>query len=201
VKSVAALICLCLLACVAQAGERTLQISVRHATAATIQQETIAAREQTSARTQHMQTYATAEDIDANVTGVTRVLVREGGEVFLDTSITVPQFAGAVVEARSSGASRTVAGIGMRELHNGFHISPRVSGSRVVLEISMQQEHAEGEAISTQHTSSRISGELGRWLRVDSSNGETHRKTVNGNSLSTREDELEWWVRVDEVKE
>ena len=178
---------------------RQLQISLRRADAATIESETIAARAHASADSLHVQTYVTAADTDIAATGVRRVVVREGNEALIDTSRSVPQFAGAIVETRSSGATRTAAGIGVHELHEGFRIVPRLAGTHVELEISTRQERADGEVISTQRATSQVSGEMGMWLRMGSV---AHRATpINSHSLSTRRDELEWWVRVDEIEQ
>jgi hypothetical protein len=78
---------------------------------------------------------------------------------------------------------------------------PRLSGNHVELDITEQQQHADGESISTQRASYRLVGDLGTWLQIGGATTSTRTGAVSGHSLTTRADELVWRVRVDAVNE
>ena len=184
-------------------SRRQVQITVRRASVQTIEHEALAARVRAGGdRGLRVQAYGTSNNVDVAQAGVSRVLVDEGSEAFVGTGGTVPQVGGAVIETRQSG-NRVFVGAEMRELHSGFRIVPRLSGNHIELDISEQQEHAEGELISTQRASSHVSGELGAWLPLGGVAAAASRTnaTLLGHALSTQEDDVTWWVRVDEVKQ
>jgi len=95
--------------------------------------------------------------------GVQRVRVLEGNPAFIHTGVAL--FQPDVVQ--SYGGTTVVYG-GQRDVGTGFYVLPRLSGTRVNLEISPYREVLTGIGLTAdvRRTSTIVSGQLGEWIFV-----------------------------------
>ena len=94
-----------------------------------------------------------------------------------------------------------------QEAGSGFYVLPRISGDRVTLEISAQndalvQGSGDQPTVSVQQASSTVSGRLGEWLEVG---GLGQQKNHDDSTLSTRgtsrtREQRNVLIRVEEVE-
>ena len=126
-----------------------------------------------------------------------RALVRSG------QSIPVPQRQ--VIQDRRG--TRVIDSTEYREVSSGFYVLPRISGDRVTLEISTQNDAlapdgAEQPTVRVQQASSTVSGRLGEWLEVG---GLGQRQDHGDATISTRgtsgtREQRNVLIRVEEVE-
>ncbi|MBI4938492.1 MAG: hypothetical protein HY846_09840 [Nitrosomonadales bacterium] len=114
------------------------------------------------------------------------ILVLEGGRALVNTGQSLPVIQRQVV--RSPWGTRVEESTQYRDAGSGFAVLPRVSGNRVTLEISAQNDapaagDASPPAIRTQQVVTTVSGRLGEWLEL----GEVSRQVTGGGAtLSAR---------------
>lgn len=111
--------------------------------------------------------------------------VMEGNRALVSSGLSVPVPVRQVIQ-RPWG-TEIVDSVEYRQVDSGFYVLPRVSGDRVTLEISTQDDAlASGGAyptMRTQQTSSTVSGRLGEWMVL----GEIGRRSGgDGSTISTR---------------
>lgn len=93
-----------------------------------------------------------------------------------------------------------------RQVDSGFYVLPRISGDRVTLEISAQNDALAPGGIypttRTQQTSSTVSGRLGEWLVI----GEINRQeddddaSISTRSASRSQEQRNVLIKVEEIK-
>ncbi len=126
-----------------------------------------------------------------------RALVRSG------QSVPVPQRQ--VIQ--NQWGTQVIDSTQYQEAGSGFYVLPRISGDRVTLEISAQNEAfvpggGDQPIMRVQQASSTVSGRLGEWLEVG---GLGQQKNHDGSTLSTRgasrtREQRSVLIRVEEVK-
>lgn len=101
--------------------------------------------------------------------------------------------------------TRVIESTEYREVVSGFHVLPRVSGDRVTLEISAQDD-APGRggqaAVSVQQAVSTLSGRLGEWIELG---GIGQRETLADGTISSRSaartrEQRSVLIRVEEIE-
>jgi len=126
-----------------------------------------------------------------------RALVRSG------QSVPVPQRQ--VIQ--NQWGTRVIDSTQYQEAGSGFYVLPRISGDRVTLEISAQNDalvpgSGDQPTVSVQQASSTVSGRLGEWLEVG---GLGQQKNHDDSTLSTRgtsrtREQRNVLIRVEEVE-
>lgn len=185
---------------------RRLLISVRHDASADASREALEARGSIPGRMEirGADTRATREErVDQ------RIQVIEGGRAFISAGEARPLGQRQVV--RTPGGTVITESTVIQEAATGFEVTPRLSGSRVVLEIAPQREtFAPGgrgaipaqRAVNTQRAGTSVSGRIGEWIELG---GATESATRGERGiLSTRElrssGSRRIWVKVEEVR-
>lgn len=110
----------------------------------------------------------------------------EGSRALVRSGQSVPAPQRQVI--RDQWGTRVIDSMQYREVSSGFYVLPRISGDRVTLEISAQNDalapgSGEQSAARVQQTSSTVSGHLGEWLEVG---GLGQQKEHDDSTLSTR---------------
>jgi type II secretory pathway component GspD/PulD (secretin) len=129
---------------------------------------------------------------------VSSVRLLEGGSAFIATGTSVPVVS-AVFSRNDRNHVDTGAAIEYHDVASGFAVTPRVNGSRVVLQIDQQSQHLEGGAIRSQSLGTEVSGALGEWIElggVTESEKSRERGLTNG-SYATNSDVRTLWVKVE----
>lgn len=115
-----------------------------------------------------------------------QIQVLEGGRALVSVGQSVPVFQRQVV--RSPWNTQVTESTQYRNVTSGFYVRPRLSGDRVTLEISAQNDvlvsnPGNPPATRVQQVTTTVSGRLGEWLEL----GDTSQQTAaNGSSISTR---------------
>jgi hypothetical protein len=126
-----------------------------------------------------------------------RALVRSG------QSVPVPQRQ--VIQDR--WGTRVIDSTQYQEVNSSFYVLPRISGERVTLEISVQNDalvpgSGDQPTVRVQQASSTVSGRLGEWLEVG---GLGQQKNNDDSTISTRgasrtREQRSVLIRVEEIK-
>jgi type II secretory pathway component GspD/PulD (secretin) len=92
-----------------------------------------------------------------------------------------------------------------RDIGSGFHVSPRVNGQRVTLEISQQAERTEHRSpggVESQRLATSISGRLGEWIELGGSGRQAASRESGSFSVGTGDvrDNRAIWLKVEEVE-
>jgi type II secretory pathway component GspD/PulD (secretin) len=98
--------------------------------------------------------------------------------------------------------SRVIESTSYKEIGTGFYVVPRLSGERVLLDISPQKEQlvsGRDKSIATQRIVTTVSGRLGEWIELGgisqrNEGGETGWAHGTG---QTSNDSQQVWVRVE----
>jgi hypothetical protein len=189
---------------------RQLLVSVRQGTAQEIERERLAAsgtvragdastsvNERPRAST-GVTVHATDNTSRTGRDNVASVRVSEGTSAFIATSSSVP-----IVTAFVGVAGRKpwIAGsTDFRDLSSGFVVTPRVSGTQVVLDIEQHSDNVVSSgAIETQQLTTQVAGTLGQWLQLGgvSESATSDSRGILSGQYATRSDERSIWVRVE----
>jgi hypothetical protein len=130
--------------------------------------------------------------------GVASVSVLEGASAFVSTGTSVPIVT--TVAAHAGRRPWAASSTQYRELTNGFLVTPRVTGDRVVLDIEQQAERLRSGTIDSERLTTQVSSRLGEWIQlggVEHSSTST-RRGVLSRQYSTNSDTRSIWVKVDE---
>jgi hypothetical protein len=116
-----------------------------------------------------------------------RLQVLEGSRALVHSGQAVPIPQRQVIQDR--WGTRVIDSTQYQEVGSGFYVLPRISGDRVTLEISAQNDafvpgSGDQPAVRVQQTSSTVSGRLGEWLEVG---GVGQQKSGNDTTISTRD--------------
>ncbi len=129
-----------------------------------------------------------------------RVQVLEGNPAFIRTGQSLPYRARTVHHDRYG--TMVTEDTQFKDVTSGFYVLPRVSGDRVILEISPQRDTpGQRGAVNIQQASTVVSGRLGEWIELGGI-GWLASQQGSGTVYATREmarDERTIFVRVEEV--
>lgn len=147
---------------------------------------------------------SSAADSDRNVH---TVQVMEGSPAYIRVGQDVPVPPRRFMPAYPGGplVDDAYAGIEYREVSSGFYALPRVTGDRVVLEISPHREALSGQVrggVNVQYAATTVEGRLGDWIEVaGSSNAAMGSRTVIlGATSATGADTRRVLVKVEELR-
>ncbi len=133
---------------------------------------------------------------------VQQIRVLNGQEAFIRSGQSVPFGQRQVIV---SGRRTSVHGtIQYKDVTTGFYVIPRLSGERVVLNISPRSarlSHRGGGAIDIQQAQTTLAGRLGEWILIggssrrssDTESGITHATTARG------DESKQIWLKVEEL--
>jgi type II secretory pathway component GspD/PulD (secretin) len=138
----------------------------------------------------------------ANLRNVSSVRALEGTEAYIaighsapvtTTSVT-PGWNGPVVQQTTQ----------YQEVSSGFYATVRVSGERVTLDISPQQQRltSRNRTVETQGAATIVAGRLGEWIPIGAVREESAGSTAGLLVWGTRSARSEYsaWVKVDEIR-
>jgi type II secretory pathway component HofQ len=176
---------------------RQLLVSVRTSADQDSQREGAGVSGEISTRGARARVSGSAAETIRHGEDVASVAVLEGNAAMIDYGSSVP-----VVTAVLAGGGRRPWGGGQveyRDLPNGFLVTPRVSGERVVLDVQQRSDALRGRSIETQRVQSQVSGRLGEWIELGgvSSNETTREHRPGTRRYSTRSDDRKVWVKVE----
>ncbi|HET9693006.1 MAG TPA: hypothetical protein VFP48_01385 [Steroidobacteraceae bacterium] len=141
-----------------------------------------------------------------DIRSVSSVRTLEGHEAYVAVGVSRPFTSTSVVSSGPGGPVYHGQHTGYRDLQTGFYATPRVSGDRVMLEISPSQQRLGSEthrhAVTTQTVTTTLSGRLGEWLELGGV-AETREGTETGLVEWGRDSELTQysaWVKVEEIR-
>jgi hypothetical protein len=86
-----------------------------------------------------------------------------------------------------------------RDLANGFIVTPRVNGERVVLDIAQRAQSLRNSTIDSQSLTTQASGRLGEWLALGGV-AESSTSTQRGpgsRQYATSSDQRSLWIKVE----
>ncbi len=131
-----------------------------------------------------------------------RIQVMEGGSGYLMVGQSVPvPFRQVVMGPHGVVVSENLI---YRDIGSGLHVTPRLAGDRVTLEISPQYQQQRGGlgGADVQHLSTTVSGKLGEWIELGgSSQEESGRERGYTSYANTRgRDSRSVWLKVEEMK-
>jgi type II secretory pathway component GspD/PulD (secretin) len=135
---------------------------------------------------------------------VSTVRALEGRETFVAVGESRPFTSTSVVGDVRHGTT-VVQTTGFRDARSGFFATPRVSGDRVTLQISPQQQQFRGDSrtptVATQSLTTTVSGRLGEWIELGGVAGHGTGAARGVVTWGTRSSSSQFsaWVKVDEV--
>jgi len=146
---------------------------------------------------------ATQSDATRSGNGVAMVQVLEGDAAFISSGETTP-----VVTAVAGGGGRrrgwAAAEFEYRNLSSGVLVRPRITGDRVIIDISQRSERAserDSGRVETQALETQASARPGEWMRLG---GIEEMRSSRDRGIATRQystssDTLSLWVKVEVV--
>lgn len=132
-----------------------------------------------------------------------QVMVLEGHRALIRTGQSVP-----VQQHRevvSPWGAQVTDSTRYRDVNSGFYVLPRVSGDRVTLEVTAQndalQPHGESGATNVQNVTTTVSGRLGEWLVLGDSGqqGNDDGSSVSVHTTSRSRESRNILLKVEEV--
>lgn len=134
---------------------------------------------------------------------VYRLRVTEGEEGYIETGKSIPYFSGQVYQ--NNGRQTVESSVTYKDVTSGFYVRPRLSGDRVILDISPQRNSlndSHGGAVNIRRATTTISGRPGEWIPLGGTTEQAKRSsTRTGKSYSTKDRDSESiWIKADLVK-
>lgn len=176
---------------------RQLLVSVRNATRQQIEREGVAVGGTVS--TQGARGRVQAEDSVAqrNADGVASVAVLEGNAASINNGASVPIVTAVVVGGGRH--PRVGAQTEYRDLANGFIVTPRVNGERVVLDISQRAESLRNGTVDSQSLQTQAGGRLGEWIALGgvAESSTSTQRGLGSRQYSTSSDQRSLWIKVE----
>ena len=133
--------------------------------------------------------------------------VSEGREAFIGVGQSVPVRGRQVTRTVVNGqvVERVVETPQYRDVTSGFYVRPRVSGDRVLLDISPQRESLSSDirgGVNVQRVVTTVSGRLGEWIEIGGivQNASGQQSVLLGQASSTETDYRRVLVKVDEAR-
>jgi type II secretory pathway component GspD/PulD (secretin) len=134
-----------------------------------------------------------------------QVQVLEGNRAFIQTGQSVPVPQRQIVQ--SPYGTRVIDSTEFRDVSSGFYVLPRISGDRVTLEISTQDDSIQTDdqslpAQRIQRVVTTLSGKLGEWLVVGNvgQQQESGDTSISSRSTSSTSEQHNTLLKVEEVK-
>lgn len=142
-----------------------------------------------------------------NMRVVQSVQVVEGRSAFIQTGASVPVPQRRVVRSVVNGrpVDEMIESFEYRDADTGYHVTPRVTGDRVTLELSPQRESFVQRApgvVEVQRVVSTVSGRLGEWIELAAVSQERSAEgsVLLGRAGSNRVETRSVVVKVDELR-
>ena len=134
---------------------------------------------------------------------VYRLRVTEGSEGYIETGKSIPYFSGQVYQ--NNGQQIVEPSVTYKDVTSGFYVRPRLSGDRVILDISPQRNSlnsSHGGAVNIRRATTTISGRPGEWIPLGGTTEQAKRSSTRiGKSYSTQDRHSESiWIKADIVK-
>ena len=133
-----------------------------------------------------------------------QVMVLEGNRALIRTGQSVPVQQRQVVQ--SPWQTRVIDSTEYREVNSGFYVLPHISGDRVTLEVTAQNDALssgdEKGIASVQNVTTTVSGRLGEWLVLGDINrqGNDHGSEVSSHTTSRSQERRNILLKVEEVQ-
>jgi type II/III secretion system protein len=137
--------------------------------------------------------------------GTQTVRAMEGREAFVRSAQSAPVRERQVQRTVVGGkvVERVVESTQYRDVASGFYVLPRLSGDRVMLDISQQREALRGASgvASVQGLVTTVSGRMGEWMEIGSIDRETssQQNTLLGRSSAAARDSRRILIKVEEI--
>jgi hypothetical protein len=138
---------------------------------------------------------------------VQTVQVPEGRSAYIQSATVAPVAQRQVVRSIVNGrvVDQVVEGVDYRQADTGFYVTPRVTGERVMLEVSPQRESFAPRApgvVDVQRVVSTVGGCLGEWIEVASSSTERSgdNTVLLGRAGGARSQSQSVFLKVDELR-
>lgn len=134
---------------------------------------------------------------------VHRLRITEGNTGYIETGKSIPYFSGSIY--LRNGQQIVEPGIAYKDVTSGFYVRPRVTGDRVILDISPHRDSLDPSgagAISTRSAATTISGRLGEWIPLGGTTEQVKRSsTQTGKHYSTQDRHSESiWIKAARVQ-
>jgi hypothetical protein len=133
--------------------------------------------------------------------------VSEGREAFIQVGQSVPVRGRQVTRSVVGGqvVEQVVDSTEYRDVTTGFYVRPRLSGDRVMLDISPQRESLSGDVrggVNVQRVVTTVSGRLGEWIEIGGigQDASGQQAVLLGRTSSTSSDRRRVLVKVDEAR-
>jgi type II secretory pathway component GspD/PulD (secretin) len=176
---------------------RQLLVSVRNATQQQIERAGVAVSGTLSTEGARARVDANDASSQRSGDGVASVAVLEGNSAMIDNGASIP----IVTAVVARGGRRPLIGAQTeyRDLANGFVVTPRVNGDRVILDVSQRAQSLRNGVIDNQALQTQASGRLGEWLSlggIAESSTQTQRG-IGSRQYSTQSDQRSLWIKVE----
>jgi type II secretory pathway component GspD/PulD (secretin) len=138
--------------------------------------------------------------------GTQTVRVMEGREAFVRAGQSAPVRERQVQRSVVGGkvVERVVESTQYRDVASGFYVLPRLSGDRVMLDISQQREalRSTSGAASVQGVVTTVSGRVGEWIEIGGvdRDASSQQSALLGRSSATARDSRRVLIKVEEVR-
>lgn len=137
--------------------------------------------------------------------------VLEGNSAFIriGQSVPLPQRQVARTLVNGQRVERIVNSVEYRDVMTGFYALPRLSGDRVILEISPQRDTLPSSeqnlprgSVNVQRVATTVSGRLGEWMEIGSlvQGVSNERSVILGSSRETSTDNRRIMIKVDLIR-
>ena len=143
----------------------------------------------------------------ASERNIQTIRVMEGREAFIAVGQSVPVRDRQVTRTIVNGqvVEQVVNTTQYRDVATGFYVRPRLSGDRVMLDISPQRESLSRDVrggVNVQRAATTVSGRLGEWLEIGgiTQTASGQEAVLLGRSSSTATDDRRVLVKVEEVR-
>jgi type II secretory pathway component GspD/PulD (secretin) len=176
---------------------RQLLVSVRNASQQQIERERVAVSGTLSTEAARARVSADDKNAQRAADGVASVAVLEGHSALINNGSSVP-----MVTAAAAGGRRhpwIATQTEYRDLSSGFIVTPRISGDRVILEVSQQAQTIRNGTIDSQQLQTQASGRVGDWLAlggIEESSTSTQRG-IGTRQYATASDQRSLWIKVE----
>lgn len=127
-----------------------------------------------------------------------QVQVLEGHRALISSGKSLPQRQ--VVQ--SGWGTQVIDNMSYRNVSSGFYVLPRITGDRVTLEITAQNDAlTPGSAIRVQNATTTVSGYLGVWIQLGGINQQSSNdgSTITSRSHSTLDEQRSVLLKVEEI--
>jgi hypothetical protein len=176
---------------------RQLYVSVRNASQQQIEREGVSIAGSLSTEDARARVDVEDRHSQRDGEGIASVAVLEGSSALVNNGSSVP-----IVTAVAAGGGRrpwVAAQTELRDLSNGFLVTPRVNGDRVILDVSQQAQSMRNGVIDSQKLQTQVSGRLGEWLALGgvSTSSSSTQGGIGARQYATASDQRSIWIKVE----